>query len=186
MGRADHADVHLPALLPSHPANGPRLERPEQLRLELERQRADLVEEERASVRQLEEPGLGRDGAGKGAALVAEQLALEQVGRDRRAVDLDERAAARASAAVVNGARKQLLAGTGLAADQDRDVAMRSDPRRLIERLPQGGAPAEDRLEAEGAPLRLGEPAGLDPAARLPRLPLERAAQESKSSGSAK
>ena len=78
----------------------------------------------------------------------------------------------------MNGARKQLFPGAGLAADQDRDVAMRSDPRRLVERLPQGGAPAEDRLEAESAPLRLGEPAGLDPAARLPRLPLERAAQE--------
>ena len=96
MGRADHADVHLPALLPSHPANGPRLERPQQLRLQLERQGADLVEEERASVGQLEEPGLGGDGSGKGASLVAEQLALEQVGRDRRAVDLDERLGARA------------------------------------------------------------------------------------------
>ena len=172
MGRADHADVHLPALLPTDPANGPRLERPEQLRLELERQGADLVEEERASVGQFEQPRLGRDGAGKGAPLVAEQLALEQVGRDGRAIDLDERLGG-ASAAVVNGARKQLFPGTGLAADQDRDVAMRSDTCRLVEGLPQGSAPAEYRLEADGAPLSLGEPACLDPAARLPRFQLE-------------
>jgi hypothetical protein len=34
-------------------------------------------------VRHLEQPRLGRDGPGEGAALVAEQLALEQVGRNR-------------------------------------------------------------------------------------------------------
>ena len=38
-------------------------------------------------------PGLVLDGAGEGAALEAEQLRLEQLGRQRRAVDLDERAA---------------------------------------------------------------------------------------------
>ena len=72
------------------------LERPEQLGLQLERQGADLVEEQGAAVRQLEQARLGGDRAGEGALLVAEQLALEQVGRDRGAVDLDERLAPRA------------------------------------------------------------------------------------------
>ena len=43
-----------------------------------ERQLADLVEEHRAAVGRLEQAGLAPDRAGEGAALVAEQLALEQ------------------------------------------------------------------------------------------------------------
>ena len=54
------------------------LEDAQQLRLQLERDVADLVEEERAAVRQLEAPDPLRDGAGERAALVAEELALEQ------------------------------------------------------------------------------------------------------------
>ena len=55
-------------------------------------------------------PSLLRDGAGEGALLVAEQLALEQPGRDGRAVHLHEGAFAPV-AQVVDGARDQLLAG---------------------------------------------------------------------------
>ena len=46
---------------------------------------ADLVEEERAAgARSRTAPRAARDRAGEGAALVAEQLALEQLARDRR------------------------------------------------------------------------------------------------------
>ena len=58
------------------------------------------------------DPALER--AGERALLVAEQLALHQAGRDRRAVDLHERSLA-ARALVVDGAGDQLLAGAGLA-----------------------------------------------------------------------
>ena len=60
MGRADHANVHLAGGLRPDPANGPPLQRPQQLGLELQRKVADLVEEEAPAVRQLEEPGLRR------------------------------------------------------------------------------------------------------------------------------
>jgi hypothetical protein len=44
-----------------------------------------------AARRHLEQPALGLLGVGEGALLVAEQLALEEVRLQRRAVDLDER-----------------------------------------------------------------------------------------------
>jgi hypothetical protein len=66
-------------------------------------------------------PGLG---AGEGAALVAEQFGLHQVARDRGHVQRDEgRAGARA--VPMQRARDQLLAGAGLAVDQDGDVRAR-------------------------------------------------------------
>src|SRR6202012_3314360 len=90
-----------------------------QLGLDLERQLADLVEEDRAAARGDEQARLGGLGVGERALVVAEQLALEQLGRDRRAVDRDERPAG-ALAGGVDRARHQLLAGAALAGDQDR------------------------------------------------------------------
>ena len=57
---------------------------------------ADLVEEQRAALGQLEAAPLARLRAGEGALLVAEQLGLDQRLRQRRAVDLDERLLRRA------------------------------------------------------------------------------------------
>ena len=64
------------------------LEHPQQLGLQVERQLADLVEEQRAAVRDLEPtfPHPGR--AGERALLVPEQLALDQRRRHRRTVHL--------------------------------------------------------------------------------------------------
>ena len=53
----------------------------------------DFVEQQRAAGRLLELADAARDRAGEGALLVAEQLGLQQVLRDRRAVDRDERLA---------------------------------------------------------------------------------------------
>ncbi len=52
---------------------------------------ADLVEEQRAAVRGLETAFAGRDRAGEGALLVAEEFAFEDAFGQRRAVELDER-----------------------------------------------------------------------------------------------
>ena len=67
------------------------LQDPQQLGLQFQRQIADLVEEQRPAVRQLEPALPRRDGAGERAALVAEQLAFDQRRRQRRAVDADQR-----------------------------------------------------------------------------------------------
>ena len=113
-------DAHVDAL---GPLGAERLElallqHAQQLRLQRRAHRPDLVEEDRAAVGQRELALLGRGRAGERAADVAEQLRLEQRLGNRRAVDLDERHVA-LRAAVVDGARDQLLARAGLAGDED-------------------------------------------------------------------
>ena len=76
-------------------ANRPELallQHPQQLGLQPQRHLADLVEQDRAAVRQLEQALAPGARAGERAALVAEELGLQELGRNRRAVDLDERA----------------------------------------------------------------------------------------------
>src|SRR5207244_6857537 len=97
------------------------LEYVEQLGLQRRMQLADLVQEDRAGVGELEAPGLALVRAREGAALVAEQLRLQELTRDRGAVHLDEgRASARR--VDVDGAGDQLLAHARLAADEHGDV----------------------------------------------------------------
>ena len=57
---------------------------------------AHLVEEQRAAVGDLDQAELALARVGERAALVAEQLALDQRLGDRRRVELDERPGARA------------------------------------------------------------------------------------------
>ena len=72
--------------LPSR-SNLPLLEHAQQLDLHVERQVADLVEEDRRVVGELEPADLPRQRAGERALLAAEQLAFDQRRRNRRAVD---------------------------------------------------------------------------------------------------
>src|SRR3989442_15759312 len=66
------------------------LQHPQELCLDLEGQVRDLVQEKGGAVRQLEDAHPLTVGAGEGAAFVAEELALEQGGRDGAAVHGDE------------------------------------------------------------------------------------------------
>ena len=66
-------------------------EHAQQAHLQVGRHVADLVEEQRAAFGLLEPAAPQRLRAGERAALVAEQLGLQQVLRDRRGVDRDER-----------------------------------------------------------------------------------------------
>ena len=84
---------------------------------------ADLVEHDRAALGELELADACRAGAGERAALVAEQLAFEQVGRQRRAVDLHERLGP-PRRPPVQLARDHFLADAALAAQQHADVAV--------------------------------------------------------------
>src|SRR5262249_12147380 len=89
-----------------------------------------LVQEERAGARQLDLADAVVDRAREGAALVTEELALEERVGKRRAVDGDE-AAALALALEVDRARRELLAGAGLAVDEDGRVVLREHADRL-------------------------------------------------------
>src|SRR5690606_15857444 len=93
------------------------LEHPQQLGLEVERQLADLVEEDRAAVGLLEAAGAVDHRPGEGALAVAEEHPLGELAWDRGAV-LDDEGAGLARRAVVQRPRDQLLAGAGLAADE--------------------------------------------------------------------
>ncbi len=99
------------------------LEGAQQLRLERRRQLGDLVEEERSAVGLHEEAPARAVGAGEGAAGVAEELALQQVLRNRRAVDRHERAAASRRLGV-DGPGENLLAGAALAGEQHRGLEL--------------------------------------------------------------
>ena len=140
----------------------------EQLHLHVERQLADLVEEERAAVGLDELAGPLLGGAGEGALLVAEQDALDEVLGDGAAIDGDEGLAG-AGALALDGAGDQLLADAALALDQDGDgragraLAELDDARH-------GLAAGDEVAEAElalGGGLHAGELA-------LQRLDLER------------
>src|SRR5207245_3140616 len=69
-------------------------------------------------------------GVGEGALLVAEQLALEEGLGDGAAVHGDERLGG-ALRLHVDGARDQLLAGAGLAAEEHGGLVLRSEERRV-------------------------------------------------------
>ena len=132
----------------------PFLQHAEQLRLELERQLPDLVEQNRSAVRQLETADLRRMRAGERAALAAEELALDEVRRQRGAVDDDERTGA-AHAPAVNGAREQLFARARFAGQQHCGVGRRhlvDAEHHVAKRI----AVADDRVAIVGAGMATG------------------------------
>ena len=121
------------------------LQHAEQLGLQLRRDVADLVEEQRPLVGQLEAADLLADGAGEGALLVAEQLALQQPGGDGRAVELDE-GAVPPRAQLVQGAGDEFLARARFAPNEHGGVGG-GDGLDLLQDPAQGGALADDLPE---------------------------------------
>src|SRR5689334_7349590 len=116
MGGGDDADIGLDRNPPADSGELALLEDAQQPRLGVEWHVADLVEEQGPAGSLLEASHAPGDGAGEGALLMAEQLALDQLPRNRRHVHGDE-GAAPALAVIVERARRQLLPGTGFAED---------------------------------------------------------------------
>src|SRR5262249_57572151 len=100
------------------------------------------VQEEGAARALLELADAATLGAGEGALLVAEELALQQALRDGGAVEGQERRLG-PGAVLVDGAGDQLLAGAALAGDQHGDVLSRDAADGLVD-LAHGGAGADD------------------------------------------
>ncbi len=136
VGGGDDANVGAQDARAAEPHELALLEHAQQLGLDGRNHLADLVEEEHATARLLDTPRLGGHRAGERAALVAEQLRLEQRIGQRRAVDRDERPAAPARG-VMNEPCDDFLAGPRLAGQQHGRLGA-GDPRRLREDvLPQ-------------------------------------------------
>jgi hypothetical protein len=89
VGRREHAYVDLQGFVRPDPLELSLVEKAQQLRLQLERQVADLVQEDRAAVSRLEPAGPAVERTRERAPLVTEQLGLDELRRQRRAVDLD-------------------------------------------------------------------------------------------------
>ncbi len=92
VGGRDHTHVDTDISQPTDPLERLLFQKPQQLGLQRRRHLPDFVEEDRAAVGRFEQPALLLAGVGEGAALVPEQLAFEQLLRERRAGDVDERA----------------------------------------------------------------------------------------------
>src|SRR5436190_5182085 len=80
----DEARVEVDGRGAADAHEAPLLEDPQELGLQIRRELADLVEEKRAAARELELAELTRDRARERALLVAEELRLEEMRRDRR------------------------------------------------------------------------------------------------------
>ena len=113
VGGARHADVDLLGRGGAQREDLLGLQHAQELGLGIQGHVADLIEEEGAMVGQLDEARLVTIGAGEGAASVPEELALEEVLRDGRAVDGLE--APLAPREAVERAGHDLLAGARLA-----------------------------------------------------------------------
>ena len=79
MGRGDQAHVHRHRARTAHRADLALLQHAQQLDLKGRRGLADLVQEQGAAIGPLEQADVVIDGAGEGPALVAEELALQQL-----------------------------------------------------------------------------------------------------------
>ena len=153
VGGGDDADVDLDVAVGAQPRELVVLEHLQELGLERQGHLADLVEEHGAAVGELELARLLPVGAGEGAALVAEELGLEQRRRQGRAVDLD--ACARApDGGVVDGAGDELLADPGLAPDEDGDVGVGDLLDHLLDGL-HAGTLLEEAVVIRSAALAL-------------------------------
>ena len=97
MGRGQDAHVDAYLALLAHRAHGLLLHDAQQLDLHVQRQVGDLVEKQRAALGDWIRPFLSADRAREAAALVTEQLAFHEFGRNRAAVDRDEGTVARAA-----------------------------------------------------------------------------------------
>src|SRR5262247_2216496 len=85
---------------------------------------ADLIEKQRSPVRPLESAWLASERPGEGSFLVSEQLTLDQIRIERRAIDVHERPICAATGPVY-AARDKLFAGPRLANDKDAQVGAR-------------------------------------------------------------
>jgi hypothetical protein len=118
VGGAEQSNVDAAPGLAAHTANLPGFEDAKEARLKIGRQLGDLVEEERAPVRLLERPAMGLDRPCERAALVPEELALDELARKPAAIDRHEWAFSPRSP-FVQRLSDVLFADSGLALNQN-------------------------------------------------------------------
>src|SRR5215510_3294553 len=119
VGRGDEPHIHGAVAYSTDAADRAILDQLQQLELHGWFDITDLVEEQRAAVGCFHQTNPAILGIGERPSLVAEQFRLEELHRQRRTVDLDERRGF-SRAFEMQRARHQLFAGAGLSANQHR------------------------------------------------------------------
>ncbi len=138
-----HAHIDLDRTVAAEARELAVLQHVQQLGLEGRRHVADLVEHHRALLRELELADARLPGAGEGAAFVAEQLAFQQVRRQRRAVHLHERPGP-SRRPPVHLAGDHVLADAAFAPQQHADVAVGDAVHHGQHRLHRGAGRPRD------------------------------------------
>jgi hypothetical protein len=134
---------------------------------------ADLVQKQRPGVRGLEETPFLGSRVGEDPPLVTEELALQHVFRERRAVDLDERLLRSAGRLSVDEVGDELLAGPRLPLNEHGRVDRLGDLVDHLDDLRHGGGIAGHELP-HGRLLAIGELPNLAPQAFGFESPVER------------
>ena len=158
VGGREYTRIDLDPRRPANRLHRLFLQNAQHFGLRLQAHVANLVEEDRAAVGDLELAAPIGDGAGERPAHVAEQLAFDQLFGDCGAVDFNE-GRAPAAAQRVDRPRDQLFAGAVFAVNQHAAVG-RGGHGDLLAELPHGIALANHRLvsidlRAQGAVLGL-------------------------------
>jgi hypothetical protein len=125
----DHPQTRRTQCFAAHAPILPILKKAQQHDLCMRRQSFYLVEKQGAAVGLLNQAAAIAACIGESAALVAEQLALDQLVRKRAAIDGNKRTAG-PGAAVMQGPRHELLASPRVAIDGDRGVINRDAPNQ--------------------------------------------------------
>ena len=123
----NHAHMGLDGRVAAHPVELAVRQHAQKTRLQIKRHVADFIEEQRAALGLLEAAAPLRLRTGEGAALVAEEFALQQVLGNGGGVD-GHKGAIGHGRMLVQRARHQFLARAGFAGDEHRDLALRQPP----------------------------------------------------------
>ena len=121
VGGGYHAHIHFDRLRIADLEKLAGFENTEQLSLKIERHLADLIEEDRAVVGFFEQAFRLFECTGESSCLVTEHLAFQQVAAERGTVDGDKGFIATGTI-LMDGLGKHLLAGPGLAGEQDGNI----------------------------------------------------------------
>ncbi|OIQ76326.1 hypothetical protein GALL_419930 [mine drainage metagenome] len=133
VGGADQAHIHRHFSGFADRAHPALLHGAQQLGLHRQRQFADFVEKQRPPLRRREKAGVIGRRPGERTLAITEKFGFEQMLGNGAAVHRNERARG-ARAALVHGARGQLLARTRFTVDQNRRHATRHPEQGLLDR----------------------------------------------------
>jgi len=146
-------DSHIDRLRPRRAewAELALLHHTQQLDLEDRAGIANLVEKDGAAIGLLKAATAVLIGAAEGAALVAEELGLEQLVGQRTAV-FDDESLVGTSAAIVDGTREHFLAGPRFTTDQDRQMEGCDALDEIADGVERTLRTADQAVESELAP----------------------------------